>query len=76
MKRLVLGTIVGIAAVVFAQRLYNKKGKFYSFVEGVKDDLNNPNKTPVINVEGAVNAPNIFDKASVIWRRLVLVVFN
>jgi hypothetical protein len=59
----VFGAIVGVAGTLFVQKLYNKHGNFYAFVNGVKQDVNDEGKTIMENV-------NVFDKLSLIYRRI------
>jgi hypothetical protein len=67
MKKFIIGSIVGAMATVCVQKLYKKHGNFYTFVNGVKQDMSNEAKVTSRTL-------NIFDKISLILRRAKLVI--
>jgi hypothetical protein len=67
MKRLIIGSVVGVVATLFVQDLYKKHGNFYTFINGVRQDMDAEKKA----VERKLN---VFDKISLICRRVKLII--
>jgi hypothetical protein len=39
MTKFIIGSIAGIVTTLFVQKLYNKHGHFYAFVNGINKDM-------------------------------------